>query len=515
MTRDRLQSPARTAWVIGLIASAVGFAWSWVPSLWTDEVATLTAASMPWADLWSLLHHIDAVHGLYYAFAHVWLDAFGASAIALRLPSALAIGAAASGVYLLGRELAGHRTGLWAAVVLTALPRSTWAAVEGRSYALTILVGVWATYVLIRMLRHPSRAGWAVYCVAIVIGTVLNIYVVLLIPAHGVALILTRGRRDRFLRRWSVVAGVSGASTLPFLVYAAGQAGQLGEPTGGLFSTARQVIVNQYFLGQTPTLTTGRAVDAQLPLLAETWRPASIVLAVLSIALIATSAWLAGRKAGWRLGSDTARPWVWGLSLTVVPTVLVVAYALAISPSFYSPRYLAFTVVGLALLLGAALRTMGPRSVVMVVVLLGLLATPVYVSQRSAFAKSATDWSAASDYTEHRAKPGDGVYFTPRYDTGSIIVKRTSRSVAVAYPEAFSGLKDLTVVSTPERNHDLTGTSRRLEDSTAELERVTRVWVVARSDYDLTSDERTLERAGFAQASTWTGPLTTVIEFAR
>jgi len=508
-------SAVRASAALGILASVVGFAWSWVPSLWTDEAATITAASMSWRDLWAMLHTLDAVHGLGYAFMHVWIDMAGVSEASMRLPSAMATGVAAAGAYLVGRQLADHRFGVWTAIVLTVLPRSTWAAVEARSYPFTVAVGVWATAALLVALARPSTWRWVVYGVVMVVGTVLNLYVILLLPAHGLALLLTRGRRDRTVRQWSVCGVLSGAVALPFVAYVTGQKGQLGEPTRGVLSVARQVVVNQYFLGETPTLTTGTFGPQRLPLLAEHWKPASVLLAAFATVLVVLGLARVLRRGAVDLHGDRLRPWAWALSLVVVPTVLAVAYSVAASPTFYNPRYLTFTLIGASLLIAGALTSLPRRAAITALAVIVLLAVPVYASQRTSLAKSGTDWSQAADYLGTHRSAGDGVYFAPRYETGSTVVGRTARTISVAYPDAFVGLVDLTIISTPSQAHDLVGTSRRLADSTAELAGVDRVWLLARRDYDLRADDQVLARAGFTRGAAWNGPLTTVVEYVR
>ena len=53
-----------------------------------------------------MLHNIDAVLGLYYFGLHLWMAVFGDSATAMRLPSVIAMTAAAAVVALVGRRLA-------------------------------------------------------------------------------------------------------------------------------------------------------------------------------------------------------------------------------------------------------------------------------------------------------------------------------------------------------------------------------------------------------------------------
>ncbi|MGF2953491.1 glycosyltransferase family 39 protein, partial [Mycobacterium sp. THU-M116] len=90
--RGRLLDP----WMVAALATAISAAWASRPSLWFDEGATISAAAnrtLP--ELWRLLGHIDAVHGLYYLVMHGWFAIFPPTEFFSRLPSALAVGAAA------------------------------------------------------------------------------------------------------------------------------------------------------------------------------------------------------------------------------------------------------------------------------------------------------------------------------------------------------------------------------------------------------------------------------------
>lgn len=96
--RGRLLDPL----AIAVLAAVISGAWASRPSLWFDEGATISAsASRTLPELWSLLGHIDAVHGLYYLLMHGWFAIFPPTELWSRLPSCLAIGAAAAGVVVL------------------------------------------------------------------------------------------------------------------------------------------------------------------------------------------------------------------------------------------------------------------------------------------------------------------------------------------------------------------------------------------------------------------------------
>ncbi len=108
--------------LLGVFAAALALAGSWNVSLWTDEAATIAGARRTLPELWLMLQNVDAVHGLYYLLMHFWIDLFGQSALSLRMPSALAIGAGTAGVYVLARRLDGRQLALWSALIFALLP---------------------------------------------------------------------------------------------------------------------------------------------------------------------------------------------------------------------------------------------------------------------------------------------------------------------------------------------------------------------------------------------------------
>lgn len=70
------------------------------------------------------------LHGLYYLLMHGWFTVFPTTEFAARLSSALAVGAAAAQVVLLGRQLSGRTVAVTAGVLFAVLPRVTWAGAK-------------------------------------------------------------------------------------------------------------------------------------------------------------------------------------------------------------------------------------------------------------------------------------------------------------------------------------------------------------------------------------------------
>jgi len=496
---------------VGLGAAAVSAAGSWVPSLWTDEAATISAAQRSPAQLWRLVQSVDAVHGVYYALMHAWVAAFGASAVSLRLPSALAVGVAAAGVLVLGRQLTDDRAAaLTGAVAFALLPRVTWAGLEARSSALTAAAAVWCTVALLRALRRRRPAAWTAYGALAAVGTALDVYLALLLLAHGVTLLLRRGTPGRDRVTWALTAGAALVLAGPVLLTASRQDGQLGDRGVGVARLAAGAVVSQWFLGETPTAASGRSAAATG--LGRWWLPAAVALAALGWLLVVRG--LAGRPRGGPPPAEPAPAWL--LPWIVVPTALVGVQTLATSGSLYNPRYFAFGAPAVALAVALGLRRLPGRARVAAATAAVLLAVPVYASQRQVNAKDASDWSQAAQQLCRSARPGDAVYFSPRRPPVDGVTTLTTRGVAVAYPRCFAGLRDVTLLSSPEQTGDLTGTSRPLAAARDALAGADVVWVLRRpSDPSAAADEALLASAGLHRASTWQGPLDEVLRFTR
>ena len=91
--------PAVTSFVVG--GYEIGG-----PSLWRDEAYTRDAINRPVGQIFTLLGHMDAVHGAYYLLMHVVAAAIGTSATALRFPSLCAMVVATAFTAAIGRRAA-------------------------------------------------------------------------------------------------------------------------------------------------------------------------------------------------------------------------------------------------------------------------------------------------------------------------------------------------------------------------------------------------------------------------
>ncbi|MER7974628.1 hypothetical protein ABTX35_37440, partial [Streptomyces sp. NPDC096080] len=158
--RRRLPAPAAVAAVAvpAVLTLALGL-WGIrrQNTLWGDEAVTYAMAQRDLTRIWHTAQHVDLVHALYYAVMHEVFAVLGGGLLTLRLPSVLAMSAAAAGVGLLGLRLAGPRAGLLAGVVFAVLPQVQKYAQEGRSYALVCALVAWAGPALLAGAARPAR----------------------------------------------------------------------------------------------------------------------------------------------------------------------------------------------------------------------------------------------------------------------------------------------------------------------------------------------------------------------
>ncbi|CAJ1497484.1 glycosyltransferase family 39 protein [[Mycobacterium] kokjensenii] len=401
--------------VIAVIATVLAALGASRPSLWFDEAATLSAAthrSLP--ELWRMLTHIDAVHGLYYLFMHGWFTVFPATEFWARLPSCLAAGGGAAGVVVLSRMFASRQVSVCAGAVYAILPRITWAGIEARPYAFSALAAVWVTVLWVTALRRNTRALWVGYAIAVVGSTLLSVFAVLMLPVHAAALRRMPGGRA-VRRRWVVAAGGAAAAVAPFLWFASGQIRQVGWIRPPSPHTVGEIVVQQYFEQSTP-------------------------FAALAWLLIAAAV-VAVRSGARRPPGDDRGALVWLCVVwLLVPTAAAMTYSVWVKPVYY-PRYLIGTAPAMAIVLAFAVTTVvgSRRAVIGIVAVMALAAAPNFVvHQRGRYAKEGWDYSAVADVIVGHARAGDCLLIdnTTRWAPGPI------RALTAARPDAFATLTD-------------------------------------------------------------------------
>ncbi|EUA28951.1 putative mannosyltransferase domain protein [Mycobacterium intracellulare] len=90
-------------------------------------------------------------------------------------------GGAAAGVVVLGKQFSSRTVAIASGTFCAILPRTTWAGIEARPYALSMMAAVWLTVLLVHAARRDTRRLWLGYGVALALSIVLDAYIALLL----------------------------------------------------------------------------------------------------------------------------------------------------------------------------------------------------------------------------------------------------------------------------------------------------------------------------------------------
>ncbi|MFI1151321.1 glycosyltransferase family 39 protein [Streptomyces sp. NPDC020817] len=400
-------------------------------SVWRDEAATWQVAGRSTGEIVDMLGNVDAVHGLYYLLMHGLFELFGASTTTLRLPSVLAVAAAAACVAVIGRRLAGSWAGLGGGLALGLLPAVQFYLQEGRPYALVAAGAALSTLLLVSLLSEVSevsgvsgvsgagrsgrtgrraRPRWTAYAVTVLVCALLNWLSLLVLPAHAATLWWVRAGRGMWLR-WAAYGACAVAGALPLVLFSRSQSDQVS---------------------WIPPLTWHMMIGP------------AILLAVGGVCA------LADRPRAGRLSAAAV-----GLPLLAVPQLGLIGISL-VQPLFLD-RYVLFSMVGLALLIGAGLgaavraaRPLFPRGAGLIVpgaIGISVLALlPVELGKRAP-ASRVDDVMAVAGEVARLGRPGDAVLFVPA----------ARRDTALVSPKAFAGLADVALERGPVASATLKG----------------------------------------------------------
>lgn len=324
-------------------------------SLWIDEIFTWQTASphgpLTWIDVVSNLNS-----PLVSAFAHGWMQLFGDSEFALRLPMAVAAVVLVPVMARLAGRIVGDAAVLPAAWLTALSPFVTWYGQEFRGYIFAILFAALALTALLEAQEKGRRRDLLRLAAWTALGALSNMSVVLLVPVFAVALAVSPAPgRGRWA--WPLLyVGLVALALAPWIMFhlvqrlgwlewgrlVPGRAVQPGEaPLRGAttFTWAGipftfYVLSVGYTLGPSlRDLHAGTSLSTLLP-----FAP-GILASALVFGILAFSGFFAlGAEASAERGRRSRRALV--LAVLLVPIALV-AYFAASNFKVYNPRYVA------------------------------------------------------------------------------------------------------------------------------------------------------------------------------
>ena len=440
--------------IVGVLAAAMSLGGAGRPSFWYDEAATISASySRSLQQLWQMLSNVDAVHGLYYLLMHAWFQIFPPTEFWSRAPSGLAVGAAAAGVVVLGRQFSSRTVALSSGVVCGILPRATWAGIEARPYALSMMAAVWLTVLFVHATRRDNAWLWLSYGVVLATSVLLDVYLTLLLLAYVAFLCLCR-HSPTVLVRFAVASLLAGCAVAPFGVEAFGQVHQIVwiAPIGR--RTIEDVTVQQYFERSPPFMIVS-----------------TLVVATAVVLWLCTSAHLAR---GDRRLMTLAIGWI------VIPTTVILIWSAVLNP-IYTPRYLCFTAPAVALVLGVCIGALAvaPWMAAAILSVFTLAAGPNYfLVQRGPYAKYGMDYSQVADLITEKAALGDCLLVN---DTVTFM-PAPMRPLMAARPDAYRKLVDLSLWQRATDRNDIFDTNLIPEASAGPLSDCHVAWIITQAD---------------------------------
>ncbi len=458
-----------------------------------DEVASRWAAMLSLGQLFHLLSHVDAVHGLYYLLLHCW-EVLGTTPTIIRIPSVIFMTAAAGLMVIVGRRLTGSAwAGLFAGLIMAFTPSISFYAQTARSYAMVFFCVLAVTLALVRALEAEDEGWtgarlarrWLAYGALITLCGYLNELALLVLAAHAVTVLLTR-YGWRTVRHWAAAGAVGALLVLPVVVFS------IREDAAADWITRPDlrdigILFHDYF-GATNLVAVFMLAFAVFAVLPGAGLPA-----------IRTSRPRPGPGVGseavWWNRGGFCLPSV-AVPLLVVPSGLLVVESLVGKP-LYADRYVLYCAAGAALLAGAGVYRVGQlagpwlgrrlaglgeqrgvtgwRSLVWlpgVLVCACALVLQLGPQHRVRTPQSREfDYGDPAFYIGKHAQTGDGVLFFNTF----------YRKIRLGYPEDFRKITDFAMSVSPAQSGTFNGFNKPLPEVRSLMLTYRRIWVVGRA----------------------------------
>ncbi len=360
-------------------------------SLWLDESVSIKWARMSTGDILAYTTNMteDAHPPLSYLALHGWIRIFGDGEASLRGHVAALGFLLVVFMYLLAKELAGMRAGLLAALLAAVNPYLIWYSQEVRMYALLGTLSVASTFFLLRGLASGRVRWWLCYLLAAVGGIYTSIIGVLVVPFHGLAVILSL-RRQRKNAVQGLLAVV--AAGLAFTPLAA-----LAWHASGVITTERAVPTILSLITTAPVILLLRQVPAGWQILAAP----GVALAVIG--------------AIWVIRRDLSQGLIVVL-YTIVPLSLIFLLSVWRLPIF-GPPYIIIVAAPFLLAVALGVEALWQRRAAAGAAALCVLCFISLFALRYDWDRSMgkEDWRAAARYITEHAGPNDAILAMPYY----------------------------------------------------------------------------------------------------
>lgn len=328
-----------------VLAMAISLLIGLQQSVWFDEAYSITLAKGSLADILRYVA-VDTHPPVYYVLLKGWGNLFGWSELALRSLSVLMMGAMIIVAGVLTKRLFGVRAALVATVLFVVSPFVLRYGFEIRMYSMAGLIGISATYVLLRAKQAKRSTRWwwyGAYAGLVALGMYTLYYMALLWAAHALWLSWDALKNKRSILRepWLRAYALAAAVFLPWLPVFISQLGNNAlTPVAQQMTTQNMVGIVSFWFLYTPAY----------------WLNGITSLVVLG--LMIAIGWLMQR--GVRESSKRQRSLMVLFSLYILVPFGLIAL-ISLHRPMYMERYLSHVMIGALILLAVALAAVSRR----------------------------------------------------------------------------------------------------------------------------------------------------------
>ncbi len=326
-------------WVIlfaaGVVFALLAFILSIGQSVWFDEGYSILLAKQPVSELLALTA-VDAHPPFYYLVLKAWSGLFGFGEPALRIMSIIFATSAALVSLALTKKLFGVKVALISIPFMLAAPFVLRYAYEIRMYALVALIGVVATYVLIKAREDKKPWLWAMYAGLVALGMYTLYMSVAIWLTHVVWLTWLSIKEKKPIMSWRWPLAYIGAVLIfsPYLMTFLSQIKNSALPG----------------MGHAVTLTSLVDLTTLFALYTPQWSMGGWISLALFFLLLILAPMLA--KAKKQVGANQSKYLTLYLLLAFLPILIFALMSLPPREPIFIPRYMAHVAIWVYLSLG-------------------------------------------------------------------------------------------------------------------------------------------------------------------
>lgn len=407
---------------LGIFLVALGFNLYQIgnPSLWFDEILSVTRAWQPLPVLWQIVSVTQPNMALYYVALHSWLsfmNLFGiyATEAVVRIPSAFFSALSTFVLYALARRFFREVIAAFVALLYLLNTLQLTSAQNARSYAFQLLFLSLAWYALVVLFssdlsKKRERLWWFCFILSATLAIYLQLFTELMLATQALAIVLLcvvpTSWRARVRQQWRplFISWVCIGILIAPLLYAS----RVGSKTGWL-PTPHLKDVYHLFLtisGQNCLLLVLFGLTMGIGLCATLFAALPWGQDKLKQLALSPRDEVSGKE--WQLHYLQLLPLAICLLCWLLCPVVISYLISQKATRLFSPRYLVVIVPAFVLLVGVGLSVLRWRTVQIMsglcLVLLCLFSVPGYYNNAQV-----EDWRTGTQWLQQHYQPGDGL----------------------------------------------------------------------------------------------------------